>query len=254
MNKKDQALFDAISHFDAEKMKAALADGANVNAKDHGFSALLILLSQVQNINIPKALDCVKILLDHNIEVDKNCLAQIVRIGQSFEFHREAMAQDFIAEVEPALKELYSIFDVEPVPPKRNLQKGERISVNSKRWQTQHDELWDLLAPSKGRAKTVQGEVIRISGRISYELLDNGGINWDKDYELMLQELPKLWQTGSYDKEALDELSGICDEIIEHNGDFCNEEKVGRLSQLCVEWILRNPDIVELSRKLPYKR
>ena len=33
---------------------------------------------------------------------------------------------------------------------------------------------WDLLVPPEGKAETVQGEVIRIAGRIEYEFLDNG--------------------------------------------------------------------------------
>ena len=30
---------------------------------------------------------------------------------------------------------------------------------------------WDLLVPPEGKAETVQGEVIRIAGRIEYEFL-----------------------------------------------------------------------------------
>ena len=42
---------------------------------------------------------------------------------------------------------------------------------------------WDLLVPPKGKAETAQGEVIRIAGRIEYEFLDNGCINWDEDFK-----------------------------------------------------------------------
>ncbi|MFR1310340.1 MAG: hypothetical protein ACLSCO_16680 [Gallintestinimicrobium sp.] len=77
---------------------------------------------------------------------------------------------------------MYELLHVEPVP-KRILYDGKtRIEIHAKSWQKQHAELWNLLVPGSGHAGTVQGEVVRISGKLAYELLDNGGINWDADY------------------------------------------------------------------------
>ena len=36
---------------------------------------------------------------------------------------------------------------------------------------------------------TLQGEVIRISGKLIQEILDNGKMNWDKEYLQMVQAL-----------------------------------------------------------------
>lgn len=36
---------------------------------------------------------------------------------------------------------------------------------------------------------TVQGEVIRISGKLAYEILDNGCCNWDSDFKSMADAL-----------------------------------------------------------------
>lgn len=47
-----------------------------------------------------------------------------------------------------------------------------------------------MLVPDKGHAFTVQGEVIRIVGKVTRELLDNGSINWDSEYEKLTQALP----------------------------------------------------------------
>ena len=46
--------------------------------------------------------------------------------------------------------------------------------------------LWEYLVPSSGKAQTAQGELIRIAGRVSHEVLDNGCMNWDEDFEKML--------------------------------------------------------------------
>ena len=55
---------------------------------------------------------------------------------------------------------------------------------------------WSFLIPSSGAAKTVQGEVIRIPGRVRDELDRNGGVNWDRDYRKMLQALPQYLSLG----------------------------------------------------------
>jgi len=59
------------------------------------------------------------------------------------------------------------------------------IVVKDAPWQDQHEMLWDLLVPSNRCAATVQGEVIRISGRIAREIDGNGGTNLDADFRAM---------------------------------------------------------------------
>ncbi len=41
------------------------------------------------------------------------------------------------------------------------------IAVTETEWSKQHQELWDFLVPASGCAKTLQGEVIRITGRVA---------------------------------------------------------------------------------------
>ncbi|MDK8193797.1 hypothetical protein QP794_27315 [Paenibacillus sp. UMB7766-LJ446] len=56
------------------------------------------------------------------------------------------------------------------------------IQITATTWSKQHQELWEYLIPPQGHAQTVQGEVIRITGRVSHEVLNNGGGNWDAEY------------------------------------------------------------------------
>ena len=49
--------------------------------------------------------------------------------------------------------------------------------------------LWEYLVPSSGKAQTAQGELIRIAGRVSHEVLDNGCMNWDEDFEKYFYKL-----------------------------------------------------------------
>ena len=71
-----------------------------------------------------------------------------------------------MTETEAGLERLYALFDVKPAP-KRKVHDGvSPIIVEDGPWQKQYDELWEMLIPSSGPAKTVQGEVIRITGRV----------------------------------------------------------------------------------------
>ena len=78
---------------------------------------------------------------------------------------------------------------------------------------------WDLLVPPKGKAETVQGEVIRIAGRIEYEFLDNGCINWDEDFKKMLDAFLRYVQLGN--GFSGDDLSSaeLLVHLLKDNGD-----------------------------------
>ena len=65
------------------------------------------------------------------------------------------------------------------------MTENRPLSPEVLHWEDQHQELWELLVPSSGAAGTVQGEVVRIAGRIQDELERNGGINWDREYRRM---------------------------------------------------------------------
>ncbi len=63
------------------------------------------------------------------------------------------------------------------------------IVVKAANWEDRHQELWELLVPSSRAADTLQGEVIRISGRISSELDGDGGVNSDAEFKQMADAL-----------------------------------------------------------------
>ena len=94
------------------------------------------------------------------------------------------------------MNNLYLIFDVEPVEARKIHDGVSLIKVTSKTWKEQYNELWDLLIPSQGPAKTVQGEVIRITGKISYEIINNGGMNWDKEFKKIAEVLLEYFKKG----------------------------------------------------------
>jgi hypothetical protein len=185
-----------------------------------------------------------RVLLDAGASRTPSMAAHVEEIGKRFEFHRDGFAKDSVDAVSAALDELYALFEVAPVA-RRVLHDGRSpIAVKATRWQKQHTELWDLLVPSSGAAATVQGEVIRISGRISRELLDDGGVNWDGDFKAMARAFLTHVQSGTPLAGAeLADARAIVDGLA-RKGDGDTR----RLSELAVAWVLRNPTPVPLAR------
>lgn len=60
---------------------------------------------------------------------------------------------------------------------------GERVVVEGARWQERHARLWERLVPASGAAPTLQGELIRLTGKLTRETLDNGNMNWSAETE-----------------------------------------------------------------------
>jgi hypothetical protein len=57
------------------------------------------------------------------------------------------------------------------------------------RWQPEHERLWKLLVPPRGEAPTLQGELIRCTGKLADEAYSNGNINWGPRFETMCRFL-----------------------------------------------------------------
>lgn len=167
--------------------------------------------------------------------------ASVQRIGENFEFHRAGFNPDFLDATSDALDRLYALFGVPPVP-RRLMHDGRApIVARSARWQDQQQELWALLVPSSGAAATVQGEVIRIAGRIADELDRNGGGNWDADYRKMGQAFLAHVASGSPLPDAeRDHAASLIAEALKR------DDVGGELCRLAVEWIRLNPTPVPL--------
>lgn len=52
-------------------------------------------------------------------------------------------------------------------------------------WKKEQGRLWKELVPSDGQADTLQGELVRIAGKLTDQAYRNGNMNWDADHERM---------------------------------------------------------------------
>lgn len=106
--------------------------------------------------------------------------------------------------------------------------------------------LWNLLVPPKGKAETVQGEIIRIAGRIEHEFLDNGCINWDEDFKKMLDAFLRYVQLGNgFSGDDL-KSAELLVQLLKDNGDegFIDDNLTTVLCSCAVAWVKQNPETI----------
>jgi hypothetical protein len=242
-------LHAASSSHNVENALLLLERGALVDALNReGLTPLEVALRGCNNIDLENMVPLAKSLIAAGACRTPSMKGFVENIGKNFEFHRAAFNPKLVDAASAALDCLYEIFDVPPVPGRTMHDGRSQITVQAASWQEQHRELWQLLVPSKGPAATVQGELVRISGRISNELEGNSGANWDADYKKMADAFLEHIQKGNpLPSQQILEATEIIAEVKRKSGD------TARMVELAVAWVLVNPTPIKLDPP-PYKR
>ena len=233
-------LHAAAGHHQPEAVRLLLAEGVEVDVlDDEDRTPLEYGLIRTSNIDITEMAEVAGLLLEAGAAVSDAMREEVERIGSTFEFHRAGFNPDTVEETAAGLARLCALFGVE-VPGERRMHDGvSPIRVPAGDWRDQHQALWTLLVPSMGAAQTVQGEVIRVSGRIAIEIHDTGGANWDRDYRRMLAAFPAWLAMGhALPDDALAQARTLAEDLRDGAGDL---EEVERLLELAVAWVALNP-------------
>ena len=250
---------EAIAEYDETPLHAAgyfpevtallIAKGANVKAKDDmKHNPMEAMLYSVQSIDISKAAKTAELYLKAGLKPSKFAKEQITRIGEDFEFHRNNFNPEYLEETDAGLQQLYKLFGVPPVPRRIQHDGKSPIVLTGNTWEERYEQAWTLLVPGSGSATTVQGEVVRIAGRINLELLRNTMGNWDKEYRKMLTAISGYLQQGNALSESeLAEVADIQKHILEDDGTGTQ-----RLCELATAWVVQNPEPIALG-KVNYK-
>ena len=250
---------EAIAKYDETPLHAAgyfpevtallIAKGANVKAKDDmNHNPMEAMLYSVQSIDISKAAKTAELYLKAGLKPTKFAKEQITRIGEDFEFHRTDFNPEYLEETDAGLQQLYKLFGVPPVPRRIQHDGQSSIILTGDTWEKRYMQAWDSLVPSSGSATTVQGEVVRIAGRVNDELLCNAMGNWDKEYRKMLTAISGYLQQGnSLSENELAEVADIQKHILEDDGTGTQ-----RLCELATTWVVQNPQPIALG-KVNYK-
>ncbi len=230
------ALHYAVDAQNLAAVQTLLSHGADPNASgDDGQSPLEWGLQRLDNIDFPRMVPVAREMLAAGARRTQAAQDYTRGAAAQFEFHRESFAADIVDETAAAMGALCELLDVEPPGPRRVHDGVSPIAATATTWQQQHAELWDFLVPSRGAAKTVQGEVIRVTGRIGDELFRNGGGNWDRGYRAMANALIKHLGSGNALPPAqLAEAKAVASRLLEDmNG-------ATRLMELAVAWVAQN--------------
>ena len=244
---------EAIAEYDETPLHAAgyfpevtallIAKGANVKAKDDmKHNPMEAMLYSVQSIDISKAAKTAELYLKAGLKPTKFAKEQITRIGEDFEFHRNNFNIEYLEETDAGLQQLYKLFGVPPLPHRIQHDGKSPIVLTGNIWEARYEQAWALLVPSSGSAITVQGEVVRIVGRVNDELLRNAMGNWNKEYRKMLTAMSGYLQQGNaLSEKELAEVADIQKHILEDDGTGTQ-----RLCELATAWVVQNPKPIAL--------
>ena len=231
------ALHYAAAAQNLPAVQALLAQGLDPNDRGtRGHTPLEWALERLMNIGFPAMVPVAEALLAAGAQVSDASRESAQKAAENFEFHRPGFNPDFVEETAAAVHALCRLLGVQPLKPRRIHDGASPIVATTTTWQAQHEELWGLLVPSKGACQTVQGEVIRITGKISHELFGNGGGNWDRNFRAMANALLRhLGSSIPLDAEQIEEARAVASGLLDDmNG-------ANRLAELAVAWVARNP-------------
>jgi len=125
-------------------------------------------------------------------------------------------------------------------------------------WKKEHTRLFKSLVPARGQANTLQGELIRITGKLTDEAFRNGNMNWDADHE-------RLWRfvgrhlDGATNFSAQDHalIRKAIEEIIQ---DYATPDLSGDgscyyiISEKVVDWCMAHPTPITNQKDKTLKR
>lgn len=203
-------------------------------------------LATCRSSDVAATAEIAQMLVAAGAEVTAEVRKQVERIGRGLARDRDDADPELVDAADAGLSVLYEQFGMTPVPtaeasPRRH-DGVSPITVTATGWRRQHEELWDLLVPPAGVASTVQGEVVRITGRVARELVDDAGNNWDADFRAMVDALPvHLGSATPLPAPELQEAARLARRV--RTG---SEAGLDRLTELVVRWVLANPGPIPL--------
>jgi hypothetical protein len=125
-------------------------------------------------------------------------------------------------------------------------------------WKKEHQRLWAALVPKQGQADTLQGEIIRIVGKLTDEAYRNGNRNWDTDCERMWRFVgAHLDDPETFTEEERELIGNLVEEIIEDKDcpDVLGDgSAIDVVNEKAVDWCMAHPDPIPHKKDPTLKR
>lgn len=117
------------------------------------------------------------------------------------------------------------------------------------RYDEEYEELWRRLVPEHGQASSVQGELIRVIGRLASEFYRNGNANWDAGFRAFTNFLYRHLRDGSvFDEVTIRRIEDDLAEIRRYGEEEEElsyeegEDAFDRVTDRVVEWCRCHPE------------
>lgn len=248
------ALYGVVERFSVSDVEQMIVWGADplvtADSRVYGKATPTEYALHRSFLEAPRALAMIRLLLSYGAPAGEHvvaCLREMDQLRCKFVANGlpETVSQTVFDESSAALSELCALFGVEQREAKPAPVVGERLVFDAGATPMRvFCRLWDQLVPDSGQCQTLQGEVIRIAGRVGYEVYNNGGINWDRSFGALLDQYLVVARSGlpmppSSVARAEAAVTSLKSRSMSH-------QAVDDITELAVEWVRLNPVLVEM--------
>jgi hypothetical protein len=122
--------------------------------------------------------------------------------------------------------------------------------------------IWDNLIPKSGQADSLQGEILRAIERLRWEAQENGNINWDEGFEMLIDFLQStLGNEESFSKETRTQIHSdlqrlknfIYPDRLENKSQvsqlpYVDDDLYDRLTEILIQFCRQYPQVIQRNR------
>ena len=217
-----------------------LENGADLHRENrlgHGRTAFKEAVATADIDSLSRVLASIEVLLDAGSEIDDEAREEFTKFGRRYNRLSDKQRDKY----QPVMDRLYErIVADRPQEITPHDGHSDIIVPADKSINGQFRYLWNYLVPGGGAAATVQGEVIRIVGRLGYEALEMGYVNWDEDFVAMTD----FW---------LETVGAAEDAMAVVKQRKAGEADIDALTAAAVAWVAEHPQPIALG-EVPYRR
>lgn len=233
-------LFMAAKSHQPKAIALLLENGADLHRENrlgHGRTAFKEAVAAADIDAISRVLESIEVLLDAGSKIDDEVREEFTKFGRRY----NRMSDEQRDKYQPVMDRLYERIGAErPDVITPHDGHSDIIVPEDKSTNGQFKYLWNYLVPGGGTAATVQGEVIRIVGRIGHEVLEMGYVNWDKEFVKMAD----FW---------LETVGAAEDAMAVVKQRKAGEVDIDALTEAAVAWVAEHPQPIALG-EVPYRR
>lgn len=245
-------LFNAVRMLGADDVERMISWGADARAvaksRFRGKTTLTEhTLGEEVLFDAPRALEVIRVLLAHGAPTGKRereSLRSMDSLRCAFISHGHSDIPDSrFDEAVAALAQLCALFGVEQRQAVPAPVLGERLEIDeSAPVGRQYDDLWDRLVPVSGQSASLQGEVIRIAGKVAYEVYDNGCVNWGSSFNMLLDQfLSIVTSRTGLPPDDVERARAAVDSL---KAESMETQACDDLIRLAVRWVRLNPVLI----------